>query len=758
VAVALCAPAVVALSTTTAGASITLQWTINSSGWDRSSSPTIADVNGDGTNEIVIGHENGELSVLNANGSELPGWPRQTGTAIDSTPAVGDLFKNGRKEIVVGLGSTMVPNQQGGVAIYNADGSLHCRFRTGDYQNIWTNHAGPDGYADGVFSSPAIGDINGDGYPDIAFGAFDLHVYAIDRNCQTILSDPIEDTDWSSPALYDINGDGRLDILIGGDQSPGGLVNWRGGEFHAIEWTPAGDPPTYAGYPPHPTSHGCQHCHEIWKRQIGDTIFSSPAVGDIDGDGRPEVVVGAGGYYGTTDGHRVWAWHVDDGSPVPGWPVLTAGVTMPAPALGDLDGNGIPEVAVGSADGWIRVYHGNGSLMWAKRLTHFVPPTPGGPVSSPIIADMNGDGHNDVGVGNDFGFFVLDGRNGGQIAEVNQWLAHESAGAVGNFGGSNWRLIVDGFNTPHHTNTLQGFTIPVPGTTPPWPMFRRDPLHHAGPLGKNLLAPGYCRRVASYNHPSSLSAYGYWVSGVDGAVYALRGAPFKGNAAGRAHGATVAIAATHTGSGYYLLDAGGNVFTFGDAQSFGSMAGHHLNAPIIALAPTPSGRGYWLLGRDGGVFGFGDAGFYGSTGSMKLNAPIISMAATATGHGYWLLASDGGVFSYGDARFHGSTGNLKLAAPIISMAAAASGRGYWLIARDGGIFSFGVPFYGSVPGIGLCRAASAVGVQIRPTLTGKGYFVLAADGRIFSFGDALGGQSAPPLGFSNYATDLAVRR
>jgi len=757
-AVALVAPVVVAATTEPASAAITLQWQHRTSGWDRSSSPTIADVNGDGTNDIVIGGEDGWLRVMHADGSNLTGWPQQTGTAIDSTPAVGDLFKNGQKEIVVGLGSTLVANQQGGVVIYNANGTRHCVFRTLDYQNIWTNHSGADGYADGVFSSPAIGDVNGDGYPDVVFGAFDLHVYAIDRNCHTILSDPIEDTDWSSPALYDINGDGRLDILIGGDQSAGGLVNWRGGEFHAIEWAAQGDPPTFAGYPPHPVSHGCQNCHEIWKRQIGDTIFSSPAVGDIDGDGRVEVVVGAGSYYGTTDGHRVWAWHADDGSALAGWPVLTAGSTMPAPALGDLNGDGIPEVAVGSADGWLRAYHGNGSLMWAKRLTHFVsPPSPGGPVSSPIIADMNGDGHNDVGAGNDFGFFVVDGRNGNQIAEVNEWLAHESAGAVGKFG-ANWQLIVDGFNTPAHINELESYSIPAPRATPPWPMFRREPLHHAGPVGKNLLPPGYCKRVASSSHPSSASAYGYWVSGVDGAVYALRGAPFRGNATGRAHGATVAIAATHTGNGYYLLDAGGNVFTFGDARSFGSMAGHRLNAPIIALAPTPSGRGYWLLARDGGVFGFGDAGFYGSTGNKKLNAPIISMAATASGRGYWLLASDGGVFSYGDAKFHGSTGNIKLAAPIISMAAAASGRGYWLIARDGGIFSFDVPFYGSVPGLGLCRAAAASGVQIRPTLTGAGYFVLARDGRVFSFGDALGGQSAPPLNLYNYATDLAVRR
>jgi hypothetical protein len=98
---------------------------------------------------------------------------------------------------------------------------------------------------------------------------------------------------------------------------------------------------------------------------------------------------------------------------------------------------------------------------------------------------------------------------------------------------------------------------------------------------------------------------------------------------------------------------------------------------------------------------------------------------------------------------------MRLAAPVISMAAAPSGSGYWLIAKDGGIFSFGVPFYGSIPGMGLCRLP--VGTQVRPTLTGAGYFVQAGDGRVFTFGDAKYGGSAPGLTAWNYAIDMAVR-
>jgi hypothetical protein len=83
------------------------------------------------------------------------------------------------------------------------------------------------------------------------------------------------------------------------------------------------------------------------------------------------------------------------------------------------------------------------------------------------------------------------------------------------------------------------------------------------------------------------------------------------------------------------------------------------------------GQGYWESASDGGVFSFGDAQFYGSMGGTHLNAPVVGVAATPDGNGYWEFASDGGVFAFGDAQFNGSMGGRHLNAQVVGMAATA---------------------------------------------------------------------------------------
>jgi hypothetical protein len=53
------------------------------------------------------------------------------------------------------------------------------------------------------------------------------------------------------------------------------------------------------------------------------------------------------------------------------------------------------------------------------------------------------------------------------------------------------------------------------------------------------------------------------------------------------------------------------------------MGGQTLNQPVFSMASSRFGKGYWLVAKDGGVFSFGNAQFYGSTGNIHLNAPIV---------------------------------------------------------------------------------------------------------------------------------------
>ena len=168
--------------------------------------------------------------------------------------------------------------------------------------------------------------------------------------------------------------------------------------------------------------------------------------------------------------------------------------------------------------------------------------------------------------------------------------------------------------------------------------------------------------------------------------------------------------------------------------------------PPVVTSPTTSNHGYWLVGSDGGIFTFGNAQFYGSTGNLSLQRPVVGITPTGSQRGYWLVASDGGIFSFGNAGFYGSIPGLDLApagsglphslnAPIVGMVPSADGNGYFMVGADGGVFTFGdAKFEGSCPSIGGCAGGAAVAVM--PDSTGNGYWVVTAGGDVTAFGDA----------------------
>ncbi len=384
------------------------------------SSPTVADLDGDGKLEIVVGgraqNADGSLAcdgwVYAYKSTGVLFWQARVHAPVNSSPTIADLNKDGKPEVIVSLGGIAYGTcWQGGVVVLHGQdgsgwskGSQAWSFDTQD----WLDHV-QDGWKDGVFASPAVGDITGDGWPEVVFGAWDQCLYALDRNGAPIWGNLPgiyaetycgghgyynEDTIWSSPSLADVNGDRVLEIITGADITAGNMY---------------GDPS--GGYLYILTGHGVMLA-QAWLDQ---RIYSSPAVADIDNDSQYEIVVGTGSHLPGV-GYYVTAYEIDINQPTPRerlivkWRSATGGRVFASPAIGDLNGDGSLDVVItadigdsfegGGTDsaegGEIFAWSGgNGQQLFRTRNCSFMGQS-FNTQSSPTLADIDGDGKLEV--------------------------------------------------------------------------------------------------------------------------------------------------------------------------------------------------------------------------------------------------------------------------------------------------------------------------------------------------------------------------
>ena len=96
-----------------------------------------------------------------------------------------------------------------------------------------------------------------------------------------------------------------------------------------------------------------------------------------------------------------------------------------------------------------------------------------------------------------------------------------------------------------------------------------------------------------------------------------------------------------------------------------------LNKPIVGMGSTLSGLGYWLVASDGGIFTFGDAQFFGSAPGRNSNSDFIEILTSRVTSGYALVSTAGEVLNFGDMELQGR--NSCSLAPVGSASSSAGG-------------------------------------------------------------------------------------
>ncbi|MFZ8833189.1 MAG: FG-GAP-like repeat-containing protein [Candidatus Caldipriscus sp.] len=299
--------------------------------------PIVADINGDGSNEIVMAAwEYGRVYAFRGTDCSLL-WssPVLSGIGGSFSPAVGELD----------------PTRPGLEIAVAVDGTNHLYVLSGtDGSIIWS---APLGYV--FWNPPAIADIDGDGIGEI-FVSSGYTTYAFRGNGTLLWSYPAGDL-FSNVAVGDLGNDGTLEVVFVGYSSSTG---WRVFALRATDGT------------------------FVWSYNIPNR--GDVALADLDNDGQLEVVVvyeGGGVIALRYNGTLYWSRTFS----------CTAPDNINSPTIADLNEDGLREIVIGCYNqSTVYALRGtDGSTLWSYSNVRTIAQS-----SSRKIGDIDGDGDLEV--------------------------------------------------------------------------------------------------------------------------------------------------------------------------------------------------------------------------------------------------------------------------------------------------------------------------------------------------------------------------
>ena len=381
-------------------------------GWGHGE-PILGDVDGNGDFEVLCGSFDGKVHIWKYDGTYLLGWPQATGAPILGSPALGDVDGDGDMEVVVC--SRKPPYFEGPATIWiwhhtgklldgwpktlrhnptiytpslfdlDSDGTLEIIVVGNHWRGVNSkvhifHYNGkifpgwPQPMDSSLTISASVGDLDNDGDFEIVSIGYRM-IFAWHSDGTLLPNWPIElpkcgaDTKWifrsyESPALADFDQDGDLEIVVGSRRMIPRVTPFMDAWLHVYE-------------------HDGKHL-QGWPLLIESIPDPSAAVGDIDQDGDPEIVI-------------CDAWdslHVfhHDGTELDGFPVYKKSVFGACISIADIDGDRDIELIVPSNmvsnGGFLYAFHHDGTLVegWPLRPPGFTC------YKFPTIADVDRDG------------------------------------------------------------------------------------------------------------------------------------------------------------------------------------------------------------------------------------------------------------------------------------------------------------------------------------------------------------------------------